>query len=127
MAMNPLDKIAGAADYIKDVTTALTRITVLEDNQKTMSDVLKEHGHRLREIEGKIQVLKAEATLEAVKEAGQVVVAVQSAFNQRLQDIAVEVALLQREHQVAQGAIEGKAAAPAPKLTLKPKAPRKKK
>ena len=124
MAANPLEKIARAAGYIKDVATALTRITVLEDNQKTMSDVLKEHGHRLREIEVKILVLKAETMLEAVKEASQVVVSVQSSFNERLQELAVDISHLKRDHEEAGGAIEGKVASPAPRRL---KAPRKKK
>lgn len=127
MAANPLNTIAGAASYISDVATALTRITVLEENQKSMSDVLKEHGHRLREIEGKILVLKAETMREALKEANQVVVSVQNSFNERLQGLAVDVALLQRDHQAAHGAIEGKATSPAPAKKLKLKAPGKKK
>ena len=124
MAANPLDKIAGAAGYIKDVTTALTRIAMLEDDHKDMSDVMKDHGHRLREIEGKILILKAEAALEAVKEASQVVVSVQSEFNQRLLDITVDVDRLKRDHGAAQGAIDGEVVSPSPK---KLKAPRKKK
>lgn len=124
MASNPLEKIAGLAGYIKDVTTALTRIEMLEENQKDLSDSFKDHGHRLRELEVEIKVLKAEATLEAVKEASHVVVAVQSDFNQRLQEIAVDIALLKRDHGAVQGAIDVEVVSPSPK---KLKAPRKKK
>ncbi len=124
MALNPFEKVGDAAGYIKDITTALTRITMLEENQKDLSDSFKDHGHRLRELEVEIKVLKAEATLEAVTAAGQVVVSVQSEFNQRLLDIILDVDRLKRDHGAAQGAIDGEVVSPSPK---KLKAPRKNK
>jgi hypothetical protein len=89
-------KIVEAAKEIADHLQLVENVKALQDGQKALADSIKALGDRIRAIETELRALKAETVLEAVKETQGIVNAVQGGLNQRIQTIAVQMALLQQ-------------------------------
>ncbi|MBL1257980.1 hypothetical protein [Methylocystis sp. Sn-Cys] len=73
----------------------------------------------MNEIEVELRVLKAETKLDALREAQAVVNAVQGNLNQRIEDLAVKVAVMEAKpssHRILDGSAT--LPKPAPQLSL---------
>ncbi len=78
------------ADHIKNLQVA----------QRELSEAVAVLGDRMRQIEADMAVLKAETKLDAIREAQSVVYAVQNGLNQRIEDIAVKVAVGEQQRRI---------------------------
>jgi hypothetical protein len=98
-SFNPFSrqKIAEAAKEIADHLRLVENVKELQDQQKQLADALKALGDRIRTIETELRALKAETLLEAVKQTQSIVNGVQGGLNQRIQDVAVQVAILRHQ------------------------------
>ena len=87
------DKLGAAAREIADHLQIVDHVKALQDGQKALADGLAKLGDRIRILEQDMAVLRAETKLEALKEAQGVVFAVQGGLSQRIEDLAVQVAV----------------------------------
>jgi cell fate (sporulation/competence/biofilm development) regulator YmcA (YheA/YmcA/DUF963 family) len=86
-------KVAEAAQELADHLQLIDHVKALQTGQKEIAEAISKLGDRIRILETDMSVLKAETKLEALKEAQSVVYAVQSGLNQRIESLAVRVAL----------------------------------
>jgi len=110
-----------AADLAQDIANHLQvpeQIKSLQIAQKELADAIKRLDSRLTEIEIELRVVKAETKLDALREAQSVVNAVQGGLNQRIEDLAVKIAVIDARptlHRALDGAGASK---PPPQLSL---------
>lgn len=95
MAIFGRGRAAEVAQEVVDHLKLIDNVKALQQGQKELADAINRLGHKLNSIEADMKSLKAEIKLEALKEAQSVVWSVQSEFNQRVQDIAVKVGVLE--------------------------------
>jgi hypothetical protein len=88
-------QIAEVAADIASQLRVIDDIKALQVGQKELADTLELLGDRLRKVESELRALKAETILDALKETQAVVNAVQGSFNQRIETLAVKVALME--------------------------------
>ena len=88
------EKIAEAAKEIADSLMIVENVKALQHGQKDIADAVKALDDRIRAIEFEMRALKAETTMQAIKETTLIVNAVQGSLNQRIEDIAIKVAVL---------------------------------
>ncbi|OIQ93596.1 hypothetical protein GALL_244440 [mine drainage metagenome] len=88
------EKIGAAAQEIANHLQLVDHVKELKDGQKSLADGIAALGGRIRELELEMSKFKAEVRLEALKEAQSVVFAVQSGLNQRIENLAVQVAVM---------------------------------
>lgn len=111
-----------AADLAQDIANHLQlpeQIRSLQTAQKEIADAIRRLEGRINEIEVELRVLKAEAKLDALREAQAVVNAVQGNLNQRIEDLAVKVAVMEAKpasHRTLDGSVT--LPKPAPQLSL---------
>jgi hypothetical protein len=91
------DKVAKAAQEIADSLTIPENVKALQTAVKEVADAVRRLDDRLRVIEGELRAAKAEIRGDALRETQAIVNAVQGGLNQRIQEIAVDVAILQHE------------------------------
>jgi cell fate (sporulation/competence/biofilm development) regulator YmcA (YheA/YmcA/DUF963 family) len=91
------EKISKAASDLADHLQVIENIKALQQAQKELADAIKIIGERVREIQSELRALKAETTLEALRETQTIVNAVQGGLNQRIEDLAVKVALVEAD------------------------------
>ena len=92
-------KIAEAAKELADHLQVVEHIKTLQVAQKELADSIKVLGDRIREIEIEMRALKAETVLQAVRETQSIINSVQGGLNQRIETLAVQVALIQPDVQ----------------------------
>lgn len=107
------ERIAQAATEIADHLRVVEQIKALQAAQKELADSIRLIGDRVREIQTELRALKAETLLEAVKETQNIVNAVQGGLNQRLEAIAVKVAVVANDLSDAKH-IDGRLSQEAP-------------
>jgi hypothetical protein len=90
-------KLVEYSDELSAFLKAFDHVKELQSNQREMSDAIRRLGDRVQGIEVEFRALKSEIRAETLKETQATVNAVQGAFYQRLQDIAVDVAVLRRD------------------------------
>jgi hypothetical protein len=71
-------------------------VKALQLAQKEIANAVAALDVRLRRIEAELLVVKAETKLEAVKETQQMLNAVQGAFHEKLTDLTVRIAHVER-------------------------------
>lgn len=89
------DKLAVAAQELANHLQLVDHVKALQEGQKALGDGIAALGDRLRALELEMSTLKAETKLDALREAQNVVFAVQSGLNQRIEDLAVQVAVFE--------------------------------
>ncbi len=94
--MWPRSKIAQTAQEIADHLMLVENVKALQQGQKEMADAIAALDTRLRHIEADIRAVKSEAKFEAVKETQQMLNSVQGAFHEKLTDLTVRVAHVER-------------------------------
>lgn len=99
---------------------AVEHIKSLQEMQREMSNNIATLGDMIKDLKRDISVLeadlkaeirdaKSEAKLEAIQQATSVVTNVQNGFNQRMQDIAVQVAMLDQANHRQNSGVENPA------------------
>ena len=91
------EKVAQITQEIGAFAKAIDHIKELQEAQQELKDSIRRLGDRVHALEVEFGALKAEIRVDTLRETQAAVNAVQGSFYQRLQDIAVEVALLRRE------------------------------
>ena len=91
------EKIAKAAEEIANQLQVVEHIKALQVAQKELADSIKLQGDRIRNIETELRALKAETLFQAIKETQSIVNSVQGGLNQRMETLAVQVALIQQQ------------------------------
>lgn len=95
------EKLAQAAKELADHLLVVESIKALQTAQKELADAIKKLDQRIRRIENDLQVIKAETKLDALRETQSVINAVQGGLNQRIEDLAVKIAVMQSESKKA--------------------------
>ena len=98
-------EIADAAKELADSLHVVEHVKALQIAQKELADGLRLMGERIRNLEIEMRVLKSETKLDAIKETQIIVNAVQGGLNQRIEAVAIKVALLETRN--ASKAIDG--------------------
>lgn len=88
------EKIREVAQDIADHLQLVEHVKALQDGQKAIIEAMNALADRMKEIELKYPAVSAEIRLDALKETQAVVNAVQGQFNQRLENLAVDVAVM---------------------------------
>jgi hypothetical protein len=89
--------IAEAAKEVADQLQVVEHVKALQTAQKELADAIKLMGERIRDLELEMRVLKADTKLEALKETQIIVNGVQGGLNQRIENVAVKVAMIERD------------------------------
>lgn len=99
--MAGFESILKAADLIADIRTAFSKIDDLQDGQRQLARAVETLDRRVREVEAGLRETRAEAKLDAIKEAQSIVNAVQGQLYGELRDLSVAVDRLGREGRLA--------------------------
>ena len=89
------DKMAKAAQELADHLALIDNVRALQVAQKEMADAIQVINNRLRDIEVEMRVVKSDTTAHALRETQLIVNAVQGGLNQRIETLAVKVAVLE--------------------------------
>jgi predicted nuclease with TOPRIM domain len=90
--------VAAAAKDLAAHLALVDDVAALQKMQKEMADAIAKLNERLKDTEAEMRVLRAEAKLDAVREAQQMINAVQGALYQKLTDLTVRVSALEGRH-----------------------------
>jgi cell fate (sporulation/competence/biofilm development) regulator YmcA (YheA/YmcA/DUF963 family) len=88
-------QLSEAVKELADHLQVVEHIKALQVAQKELADAIKSMGERMHNLEAEMRALKSETKLEALKETQVIVNAVQGGLNQRIEDVAVKVAVMQ--------------------------------
>ena len=99
MALFGRDKVARAAEDLVDILKLVENVKSLQAAQKELADAIASLEERIRNIETELRIAKAEIRSDALRETQNIVNAVQGGLNQRIQDLAVDLAILQHESE----------------------------
>jgi hypothetical protein len=91
------DKVAKAAQEIADHLKLIEHVKALQTGQKDLAAAIARLDDRLRMIEAEIRSIRSETALQAVREAQSIVNAVQGHLNERIEKVAVDVAVLRHD------------------------------
>ncbi len=89
------DRIAKAAAELADHLQIIDTVRSLQVGQKELADAIKSLGEQVRDIQTDLRALKAETRLEALRETQTIVNAVQGGLNQRIEALAVKIAVVE--------------------------------
>lgn len=84
---------AGAAKELADYLLVVDHVKALRTGQRELADAIASLGHRLHHVEAQLQTVRADAKLDAIREAQTVVNVVQDSLNQRIETLAVKIAV----------------------------------
>jgi hypothetical protein len=91
------EKIAKAAQELADHLQIIENVESLQTAQEYMANAIRVLDDRLRAIESEMRAMRAEIRLDAIREVQTLVNAVQGGLNQRIEDIAVKLAMVERD------------------------------
>ena len=91
------DQISKAAQEVADHLQIVEHVKALQQGQRDLSNAVARLDDRIRNIEINLRALKAETALDAIKETQSIVNAVQGSLNQRIENLAVKVAILDKD------------------------------
>lgn len=89
------EKAAKTTEELLEHLKLVENVRALKEGQREIVESLAALSDRMRVLETEMRALKAEIKFEALKEAQEIVTSVQGGLNQRLEDLAVRVAVLQ--------------------------------
>jgi len=90
------EKIAQAAKEVAGYLEVIENIKALQEAQKKLGDAIKALDERLRNLEVELKVMRADVRVDALRETQTIVNAVQGSLNQRIEDLAIKVAVMER-------------------------------
>jgi predicted nucleic acid-binding Zn-ribbon protein len=91
------EKIGKTAQEIADHLMLVENVRALQQGQKEMANAIASLDDRIRKMEADMRAVKAEAKFEAIKETQQMLNAVQGAFHDKLTDLTVRIAQVERQ------------------------------
>jgi len=91
------DRIARAAADIADHLQIIENVRALQLAQKELADALKSVMSKISDMQAELRAIKAETAMFAMKETQGIVNAVQGGLNQRIENLAVRLALTERD------------------------------
>jgi hypothetical protein len=91
------DKLVKATEEVLDHVKLVENVRALQIAQKELADAIVRIDEHVRSIETDYRALKAEIRSDALQETQSIVNSVQSSFYQKLQDVAVDMALLKHD------------------------------
>lgn len=94
MPMFTRKNIGDATQEVLDHLQLIDNVKALKAGQLELGSAIGLINERLSKIEAALSVAKAEIKLDAIKESQSVVFAVQNSLNQRVEDLAVKLALM---------------------------------
>jgi cell fate (sporulation/competence/biofilm development) regulator YmcA (YheA/YmcA/DUF963 family) len=100
MALFSRKRAAELADELSDHFKLIENVRALQTAQEDIAAAVAKLGEDVRRLETEMTALKSDVRYEAMKEAQSAVLAVQSGFNERLQEMALKVRDI--EHQTGQ-------------------------
>jgi len=103
MAWFGRDKLAKASEEFAETLKVVDNIRTLQRAQTEMAEAIRRIADGVQSLEVEFRALKAEIRAETLRETQGIVNAVQGGFYQKLQDIAVDVAVLRRDVRESQG------------------------
>ncbi len=86
-------RMAAAAKELADHLLLIDHVKALQAGQRELADAIALLGHRLHQIEAQVQAARADTKLDAIREAQTVVNVVQDSLNQRIETLAVKIAV----------------------------------
>jgi uncharacterized protein YeeX (DUF496 family) len=98
MALFSREKLASAAKELAEHLDIIQTVRSLQDAQKKIADAIENLEDRIQKIETEMRALKAETALECIRETQSIVNGMQGNLNQRIQDLAVQVATLDSQN-----------------------------
>ncbi len=87
--------IAEAAKELSDHLQLIEHVKALQAGQKELADAIAAIGQRLNKLEAELHSVRSDTKLDAIREVQVIVNGVQGTLNQRIETIAVKVALLE--------------------------------
>jgi hypothetical protein len=90
------DKIAKAATELAEHLQVIENIKSLQEGQKKLADAIKALDQRLTSMEIELKVIRADVRVDALRETQNIVNSVQGGLNQRIEDLAIKVAVMER-------------------------------
>ncbi|MBU3889060.1 hypothetical protein FM996_11570 [Methylosinus sporium] len=90
------DKIARAARELAEHLQIIENIKSLQEAQKQLADAIGALDQRLRLLEVELKVIRADVRVDALRETQNIVNSVQGGLNQRIEDLAIKVALMEK-------------------------------
>jgi len=86
-------QLAEVAKELADHLLLIDHVKALQTGQKELADAIALLGQRLHQIEAQIQTVRADTKLDAIREAQTVINVVQGSLNQRIETLAVKLAV----------------------------------
>jgi hypothetical protein len=99
--------IGEAAKEIADHLHLVENVKALQMAQKELANSIRLLSERVRDVEADMRILKSETKFEALRETQAIVNSVQGGLNERIEGVAVKVALM--ENQLTAKTIKGSA------------------
>lgn len=97
------DKIAQAAKELAEHLQVIENIKSLQEGQKKLADAINALDQRLKCVELELKLIRADVRVDALRETQNIVNSVQGGLNQRIEDLAIKVAVMERgAHRSAQ-------------------------
>jgi len=91
------DNLSKAAKDIVDHLQIVDNIRAIQTAQKELADAVAKLDDRLRKIEVEFRAVRAEIRGDMLRETQDIINAVQGGLNQRIQDLAVNIAVMQHD------------------------------
>jgi CII-binding regulator of phage lambda lysogenization HflD len=85
--------IAEAAKELSNHLQLVEHVKALQTGQKDLADAIASLGQRLNKLEAQVQAVRADTKLDAIREVQTIVNSVQGNLNQRIETLAIKVAL----------------------------------
>jgi hypothetical protein len=84
-----------SSEKLADALQVVESVKSLQTAQKEIANAVRALDDRIRAVEIEMRVIRAETTLHALKETQLIVNAVQGGLNQRIESLAVKVAIIE--------------------------------
>jgi propanediol dehydratase large subunit len=94
-------KIGDVAQEVAEAAQVIENVRSLQEAQKELANDIRLMGELMHRLETQMEVLKAQTKQEAAEKTQEIVNAVQGAFYQRLQDLAVKIAVMEERQRIA--------------------------
>lgn len=95
--MNPFnkDKVVKAAQEIANHLQMTDHIKALQESQKLLAQSVADLNNRVTGLETELKAIRAETLLASIDKTQSIVNSVQGNLNQRIQDLAIKVAVME--------------------------------
>jgi len=92
------DRIAKAASELADHLQVIENVRALQTGQKELANAIKSLADQVQELRVEVHVMRADVRLDTLRETQNIVNAVQGGLNQRIEALAVKVAVVENSY-----------------------------